>query len=197
MTYLGNSNKLHNLRVCPGQWVRFFYHLAPLFFAGKPAIAVNRTGNLYGESFDKQGEDWFMTLAPDCIIRIFQLGSATGRDLVLYYRPGQLQQTLYRFDNRKFLNDFGYGPNCDLEADFNHLQIRLRGPFPHEIGIFLGIPAYDVAGFVVNKGKNYLLNGYWKVYQEPDKARRVFGEFNRAKQKMTGFIAGQLGSAKH
>jgi hypothetical protein len=172
--------------------VRFLYHLAPLFFAGKPAIAVNRARNPYGGVFDKRGEDWFTVPDPDCVTRVFRLGPAAGRVLVLYYHPGQLQKTLCRSDNRKLLADFGYGLDCNLEADFNHLQTRLNGPFPHEIGIFLGIPAHDVAGFVVNKGKNYLLNGYWKVYQELDQARRVFGEFNRAKQKMSGLIFGSF-----
>lgn len=194
MTHLENSNNLNDSHVSPGRRVRFLYHLAPLLFAGKSAIAVNRTWNSYGKTFGKPGEDWLTTFAPDCVIRVFRLGPVAGQVLVLYYQPGRLQETLYRPDNRKLLAGFGYGPEGNLEADFNHLQTRLKGPFPHEIGIFLGIPACDVAGFVVNKGKNYLLNGYWKVYQNPDQARRVFGEFNQAKQKMNDVIFGRLES---
>lgn len=188
-TYLENPNIPHNWKACPSQWARFLYHLSPFFFAGKPAMAVNRTGDPCKEALDKLEEDWLTKLAPDCVTRVFRLGTAAGRVLVLYYHPGLLQKTLCGPDNRKLLAGFGYGPGCNLEADFNHLQTRLTaGPFPHEIGIFLGIPAHDVAGFVVNKGRNYLLNGYWKVYQEPDQARKAFNKFNQAKQKMTGLI---------
>ena len=36
--------------------------------------------------------------------------------------------------------------------------------FPHEIGIFLGYPLADVAGFIRNKGRNCKCIGTWKVY---------------------------------
>ncbi len=196
MTHFKNVINLPDSKDSSNRWVRFLYHLAPLCLAGKPAIAVNQTGNLYGKAFGKRGEDWLAKLAPDYAIRIFQFGSTTKRVLVLYYRPGRLQEILCMSDNRKLLACFGYGPDCNLEADFNHLQTRFYDSFPHEVGIFLGIPAHDVAGFLRNKGKNYLLNGYWKVYQNPGQALRVFLEFNRAKQKMTKFIFKQLDPPK-
>jgi hypothetical protein len=55
--------------------------------------------------------------------------------------------------------------------------------FPHEIGIILGYPLPDVEGFVQNKGKNYLLCGYWKVYHDADHAKKIFEKYYRMRNK--------------
>ena len=52
---------------------------------------------------------------------------------------------------------------------------------PHEIGIFLGIPRGDVEGFIKNQGKNYLLNGYWKVYTGLDRAIELFRSYDASR----------------
>jgi hypothetical protein len=195
MTYLENPWKMNNFNEGFNRWIWFCYHLAPLFFSEKPAVAMNRTIHFYGQDFGGPIKDEWNALAPDFVCRVFRLGSSAGRFLILYYRPGCLQETLNRTDNRELLHDFGYGLDCNLEGDLAHLQARLRGPFPHEIGIFLGIPAHDVVGFMVNQGKNYLLNRYWKVYHNPEQARRVFDAFDAAKQTMARLIG--LGSLNH
>lgn len=51
--------------------------------------------------------------------------------------------------------------------------------FPHEIGVFLGYPLYDVIGFIKNEGKYACCCGYWKVYGEQDAAERCFQRFNK------------------
>lgn len=175
-----------------GHWEIMLYHLAPLFFAEKPAIALNRNKIFHGEVLGKTIADWLAGLSPGYRVRIFPLGSSGDRVLILFYQPGRLQKALYQPESRKLLAGFGYEWKFDLEADFYHLQSRLKGPFPHEIGIFFGIPAHDVAGFIKNRGKNYLLNGYWKVYEDPAQARKVFFEFNRAKQKMMILLTGGM-----
>lgn len=49
--------------------------------------------------------------------------------------------------------------------------------FPHEVGIFLGYPIEDVEAYILNKGKNYKLCGYWKVYNNVEQAKRTFQFF--------------------
>lgn len=49
-----------------------------------------------------------------------------------------------------------------------------RQPFPHEMGVFLGYPLGDVKGFIEHHGKEYLCSGYWKVYQDEQKAKSTF-----------------------
>ena len=63
------------------------------------------------------------------------------------------------------------------------LEERLAGTkqcgFPHEIGLFLGYPPRDVEAFIANRGQHCLLCGTWKVYHDPDGARRCFDRYRR------------------
>lgn len=54
--------------------------------------------------------------------------------------------------------------------------------FPHEIGIFLGYPIWDVEGFIEHKGQNYKFCGYWKVYQDVEGAKLKFKEYDRIRE---------------
>ena len=55
--------------------------------------------------------------------------------------------------------------------------------FPHEIGIFLGYPLWDVEGFLKNNGENSIGNGYWKVYDDLAGALRTFASFDRSRER--------------
>ncbi len=55
--------------------------------------------------------------------------------------------------------------------------------FPHEIGIFLGYPVGDVENYIAHNGKNYLVCGYWKVYDNLDKAVQKFRLYDEYKHK--------------
>ncbi|HHV12565.1 MAG TPA: DUF3793 family protein [Clostridiales bacterium] len=61
--------------------------------------------------------------------------------------------------------------------------------FPHELGLLLGYPAEDVAGFIENQGKNPLYTGYWKVYSDVREARRLFESYNQAQETVVRMIA--------
>lgn len=67
------------------------------------------------------------------------------------------------------------------------LKSRFQSGCPHEIGLFLGIPYDDVASFISHNGENYLFYGYWKVYSEPVKAKRLFADFDASKKKAIEF----------
>ena len=60
----------------------------------------------------------------------------------------------------------GYRIEDTLQEKLNFLRMRMqiRKSFPHEIGLFLGYPAEDVAGFISHKGHDFCYSGYWKVY---------------------------------
>ena len=51
------------------------------------------------------------------------------------------------------------------------------GTFPHEIGLFLGYPPEDVAGFMTHQGKHCKCVGCWKVYGDEAAARRQFAAY--------------------
>ena len=105
------------------------------------------------------------------------------RMLVLVYRPQLLGRILEKEEVRTFLGSFGY---CDFSVDAALAKLRQRigggqGDFPHEVGVFLGYPLEDIRGFITNGGKNGLLCGEWKVYHEPEKARKTFANLEKCR----------------
>ncbi|MCX7772720.1 MAG: DUF3793 family protein [Clostridia bacterium] len=108
----------------------------------------------------------------------------TGRSsLVLLYDTVQLKGALSHYKVNNFLHSFGYS-RCDGLQDYlSVLKQRFRSDFPHEVGAFLGIPVEDVESFIRLKGKQYLFCGYWKVYHEPGRAKKLFEGFDQAKAK--------------
>lgn len=107
-----------------------------------------------------------------------------GKDshTLFFYKDDMLRNHLKQEENIEYLHKHGYGDN--LENQFDMLKENYKVKFPHEIGIFLGIPPLDVDGFIKNGGKNYLINGYWKVYTNLDHAIKIFQEFDKSRLKL-------------
>lgn len=105
------------------------------------------------------------------------------RALVLHYNAFLLERQLAGPAQKKILQQFGYPDTSTLESKLNRLAERIRKEpqFPHEIGIFLGYPTEDVIGFMENKGENYKLCGYWKVYGDAEQAKRTFVNYDKCR----------------
>ncbi len=104
--------------------------------------------------------------------------------LVLFYDPSVLAATLSERRNARWLARMGYpmadaqervppvgrpssSPTADghLSSMLEHL-VRRAGEcdLPHEVGIFIGYPLKDVAGFMRNIPSTPVHNGVWRVY---------------------------------
>ena len=103
-----------------------------------------------------------------------RLSGSEEKCLILFYRPGQMEEMLHRLAERvRDCSERGMG-------------------FPHEIGAFLGYPIEDVRGFIENEGRKYLMIGYWKVYSDLAWARMTFKEYDRAKNcAVNEFLTGK------
>ena len=79
---------------------------------------------------------------------------------------------------RRLLRQAGY-QDLAQHACLRELKRRLQagGTFPHEIGLFLGYPPEDVAGFMTHQGKHCKCVGCWKVYGDEAAARRQFAAY--------------------
>lgn len=106
--------------------------------------------------------------------------------LVLFYWKEAFFRHMNEEENQRFLKEYGYREG-EMERNFDRLSARIETysgtetVFPHEIGVFLAYPLADVKGFIRNQGKDYLLTGYWKVYQDPEGAKRMFRSYDEAK----------------
>ncbi|MBU5312914.1 DUF3793 family protein [Tissierella carlieri] len=101
--------------------------------------------------------------------------------VLLVYDRSNLSEHLRLEKNHKLLCEFGYNNNFQLERCLNCLRERIvNGSFPHESGIFLGIPYEDVIGFI--NGDKCLFNGYWKVYTNNYDHREIFSLYDESKK---------------
>jgi hypothetical protein len=119
------------------------------------------------------------------------LNTAEGKAILYLYRKKRLQDILRDSGIRNFLAQYGYQAAVDEEnveaaLDIMSAHIRLfqggESAFPHEIGIFLGYPLWDVQGFLENGGKNFAYLGYWKVYRDVQSAKRLFQKFDAIRE---------------
>jgi len=116
-------------------------------------------------------------------LRIMPLKYSNNRVLIYLYRPCQLNKD-FNEHTCKLLSDMGY-PCSSPERCIIALskKLKIREKFPHEIGLFLGYPLEDVMGFINNNANNYKCVGYWKVYGDEKKAKKLFGEYKICKDK--------------
>ena len=124
------------------------------------------------------------------------LSAQGGREVLLLYRYEKLREHLMKEQVRKFLESQGYD-DIRVPAVITRLRkqyaeyVRNRQGFPHELGVVLEYPVEDVEGFIRNKGKNCLLEKYWKVYQNKETAKAIFAQYDKARElAMQEVIAG-------
>ena len=109
-----------------------------------------------------------------------------GQCLVFLYRRESFSRYLKRTDVREFLGSYGY-EDVEPEKMLERLSKRVcqysdgEICFPHEIGAFLDYPIDDVKCFIEKDGKDSLFSGYWKVYNNPGRAKMIFWAYDKAK----------------
>jgi len=166
-----------------------------------PTLASLKSGSLFNckcsqdAVLDESISGWNSILSSRGI-RIHLLRRTDTTALIYVYRQSSLEDTLSDPEIRAFLNRYGYhacsccngciSDQCSIENCLKHLEARItcgdgssEMKFPHEIGIFLGYPLADVAGFIRNKGRNCKCIGTWKVYGDASYASKAFARFNK------------------
>lgn len=116
------------------------------------------------------------------------LSCQNGRDVWFVYKNLMVSGTIKFFENRRFLEECGYW-GMDLDSMLERMAVRFReyqrgeGEFPHEMGVFLGYPLADVRGFIEKEGREFLYQGYWKVYENVEECKRLFSLYNWLKKQ--------------
>lgn len=107
---------------------------------------------------------------------------------IILYRYEQLERHLKNREVREFLRSCGY-ESFEVASVLVRLRRRyqlyagISKEFPHELGVLLGYPVGDVQGFIDNRGENSLTSRYWKVYQNPKEAEKIFDLYDRVKEQ--------------
>jgi hypothetical protein len=159
-----------------------------LAFHTAPALLGIKSANLIslkcGEFDIDANVKHFNRRADSKGLRMKILCSCEKHTLVLVYSKNRLAKQLADPERKALLQTFGYDSAFTLEEYLEKLSERISesNDFPHEIGLFLEYPIEDVVGFIENKGDNFKLCGYWKVYGNPEKARRTFDNYNKCRK---------------
>lgn len=150
---------------------------APALLGIKPANLLTIEGT---DVFVSDNIMRFNARAEDRGLRIIELKRLEGRTLMLLSNDRLLNEYLIKSEVREMFGGFGYGDCYGCRQHMQKLRKRMaeNGDFPHEVGLFLGYPAADVKGFIENKGRNFLLCGYWKVYHDAENALRTFRRYD-------------------
>lgn len=107
---------------------------------------------------------------------------------LLIYKERFLQQWLGLDDVRYFLLKQAGKDLLSPDESIEWIQHRMKNQFPHEIGVILGYPTDDILAFIENKGRNYLINGYWKVYHHPRSATHIFASYDHVKVRVMEYF---------
>ena len=163
-----------------------------------PTLAGMKTGNMYNDAFESEAHLRESVCALNRRFRskglqVVPLRYRDGRALLYVYRPGKLAEDLLHETAVAILTEGGYQPECPATCiACLRRKLREEEDFPHEIGLFLGYPPEDVAGFICNKAENCKCVGCWKVYGDEAAARKTFDRF----KKCTAVYAAQYAQGK-
>lgn len=113
-----------------------------------------------------------------------------ARTLILVYQPQQLEALLAEQEASEYLQEIGYKAGS-ARSMLRQLgtKVSCSRDFPHEIGIFLGYPLADIKGFIANKGRNCKCSGYWKVYDDVERAQSLFDAYNKCRDRLLQAVA--------
>lgn len=163
------------------------YLISPVIAGGKPSSTVTLTGGidgLYG-TWQSIGKEYLKELQLDSI----ELRKDKDTLVILIYKKENLKKTLFKEDSIKFLSKIGYSKECNLK-ELLEILVERYNMFhcPHELGIFLGIPLEDVKAFMDCSEDKCLVCGYWKVYDNIEKAEKIFSYYDKSKDLAKEYI---------
>ena len=117
----------------------------------------------------------------------FKVLQTRDRSMLLFcFNPELLDRHLSHSGIRVILARAGYDTTQDSIALLAEMCSRIENSdaFPHEIGLFIGYPAKDVAAFMGMVNLPYACQGPWKIYGEPSQSLCLANSFRRSRQKM-------------
>jgi hypothetical protein len=106
--------------------------------------------------------------------------------LLLCYNNNHLERHLAHAGIRALLHKAGYAADASKEGLLDELCRRIKNSdsFPHEIGLFIGYPAKDVAAFMGLIKLPFACQCLWKVYGNPKQSLDLAEQFRCCRQRM-------------
>lgn len=152
-----------------------------------PTLAGKKVANMFtlrqGDKCIKQKVFHWNEKLRSIGLKVCILKQTCRSGLIYVYREEMLKDTLNNPETLDFLHSLGYS-STDINSILNRIKNHfiVSDEFPHEIGLLLGYPIRDVKGFIENKGKCFRQLGHWKVYDDTEKACKLFNEYNHCQK---------------
>ena len=158
----------------------------------KPAnlISVANRRRACGRNLYAQWRRHGASLLPGSGLAVREMADRGDSLLLLLYRPEALAALLARPNVVGFLRKAGYTDPANPQTSLKELQSRIAAAgFPHEIGVFLGYPLKDVAGFMGWAALPFTCQGPWKIYGDPRGSLDLADTFRRCRHRMARRLA--------
>lgn len=158
-----------------------------------PLITGVRISNML--MIDSTDESAMRVILKHSGISYFKLAAKNGKTAFLLFRRRHLEDYLKNSESLDILKRAGYE-----EFSFGKVLLKFKNryeayinnqekQFPHEMGLLLGYPIDDVRGFIEQGGCGYLYSGYWKVYRNVPLKKKMFEDFEKAKESVIQLLA--------
>lgn len=157
-----------------------------------PLITGLKTSNLL--NIQREGYQRVKELVKDSHISFYPLLVSGQKVTILLYNARSLEAYFWQEKVVKLLHSMGY-EGTSLEEVLPVFRARYQNymqekkEFPHELGLLLGYPVEDVEGFIKHEGRNSLCTGYWKVYEDQAAKKKIFEQFEYAKENLIQLLS--------
>ncbi|WP_342759115.1 DUF3793 family protein [Kineothrix sedimenti] len=156
-----------------------------------PLISGLKISNLLIIRRDKLAE--LMMILRSTSISSYVLRNSKEKIAILLFNEKKLTSYLKEERVVKLLGEMGYHGNSlyDILPVFRERYKKYMSDkiqFPHEMGVLMGYPIEDVEGFIRYNGRNSMLTGYWKVYENISAKEQLFRKFEIVKETMLQLI---------
>lgn len=167
---------------------KFLLYNSSLVLAGlKPAVTVTLKKN--GENLYDKWIQYGIDFLNKINLSFISLRENNSALILLIYSKKELEKYILKKEIKEFLGRLGYLENDNIEDYIKKLKERYdQYNCPHELGLFLGIPIEDVKDFMECSDKKCLGCGYWKVYNNYNKAKEIFEEYDKVKEHTVYYI---------
>ncbi|MRS02220.1 DUF3793 family protein [bacterium] len=174
-------------RDCLAAFIAF--EAAEVLAGVKPSNLINlpdrarRCGkNLY-RIWKEYGEDIIRESSLEGSVLVERSGSL----LLLLYDRAALTRLLSNRGARTILRRAGYPEMIDVAVLLSEFASRFAsGGVPHEIGLILGYPLKDVAGFMGVSRREFSCQEPWKIYGDPGESLMLAETHRQCRCRMVG-----------
>lgn len=181
MKYLDFYNKLDTMEKQDYIENYLLYSTSLVIAEVKPAvtIAIKKTSTRLYNTWNDFGKAFVDNIG----LKFVELRENNDCIIVMIYNEKLLYKEISKNSHTNFLAKLGYPSLVNVTDYVNVLKSRYeKYHCPHELGLFLGIPFEDVKDFMECTTKKCLLCGYWKVFNNEEKAKITFERFDTIKE---------------